>query len=532
LATSTSAFSQDPLINWLGRHVALLLTGGFALGVAYMSLIPFDFVAAPAWDPTAKYIGYLRLNDISMTDVIANIGIYVPLGGLAFWGLRRRGVWRLVALIGALFFGYLLSFSIEHAQHWLDARVSSWVDVVANSLGTLLGAMMAFFIEPFARRILIHLSHNAERNWYMLLAKLAACCLLVASLRPFDVVIDVRSAAAALPRANYLFEAKWQQLPAMCKADIENHQRKGMFELDRMRVDYVIDRVVDVVVYTGLTVLCCTGLMVGGMRGFWSVSAYAGLLVQTLSVLIVFIRHFLSSWGMDTAHFACAMLGWGLGVAIFAYTRWVKRKSDEDEPRGATLAKWLQSKPVMIVTAMLAVVTVVGYELSPFQFETTDGVLSWRKVNLVPFQPHFLNRPNRAMFDITGEMLRYGTLAFCLISLAFNRFGIANWRRHALACIGICTVASVFAELSHLFIRTRTADITTVFLAATAAAIACATFRALFDLRRFVMTQYADDLLTSQLVEGDTYDKEAAKKLAKSRGDVSPKAATRSGPPD
>jgi len=68
LATSTSAFSQDPLINWLGRHVALLLTGGFALGVAYMSLIPFDFVAAPAWDPTAKYIGYLRLNDISMLD--------------------------------------------------------------------------------------------------------------------------------------------------------------------------------------------------------------------------------------------------------------------------------------------------------------------------------------------------------------------------------------------------------------------------------------------------------------------------------
>jgi len=532
LSSTTTAFSQDPLINWLGRHIALLLAGGFALGVAYMSLIPFGFVATPSWDPTARYFGYLRLDDISMTDVIANIGIYAPVGGLAFWALRRRKVWRLVALIGAVFFGYLLSFAIEHAQHWLEARVSSWTDVVANSLGTMLGALLAFFLEPFARRMVTHLSANAERNWYMLLAKLAACCLLVASLRPFDVVVDVRSAAAALPKANLLFEAQWQQLPAQCAADIEADQRKGMFELDRMRVDYVIDRIVDVVVYAGLTVLCCAGLIVGGKHGFWSVAAYAGLLVQTLSVLIVFIRHFLSSWGMDTAHFACAMMGWAIGVAIFGYTRWATRRSDANTTQSNPLAHWLQSKPVMIAAASFAVITVAGYELSPFQFDTAENILSYDKVNLVPFQPHFLNRPNRAMFDITGEMLRYGSLAFCLVGIAYRKYGIANWRRYMVVCIGICAAASACAEICHLFIRTRTTDITTVLLAAFAAALASVTLRAVYDLRRFVTTHYADDLLTSQLIEGETYDKEAAKLPAKPRDGASPKAASRSAPPD
>jgi len=532
LSSSTTAFSQDPLINWLGRHIALLLAGGFALGVVYMSLLPFSFVAAPSWDPTAQYLGYLRLSDLSMTDVIANIGIYVPLGGLSFWALRRRNVWRMVALIGAVFFGYLLSFTIEHAQHWLDARVSSWTDVLANSLGTLLGALLALSSEPLARRIVTHFSARAERNWYMLLAKLAACCLLVASLRPFDVVVDARSAAAALPKANFLFEAKWQQLPVLCAEDIKAHQRKDMFELDRMRVDYVIDRIIDVVVYAGLTVLCCAGLIGGGMRGFWGVAAYAGLLVQTLSVLIVFIRHFLSSWGMDTAHFACAILGWAIGLAIFGYTRWVKRQSENDPTKDNTLTNWLQSKPVMMTTAVFAIVMVAGYELSPFQFDSVDNILSYDKVNLIPFQPHFLNRPNRAMFDITGEMLRYGSLAFCLASIYYRKYGIANWRRCALACIGICAAASVCAELCHLFIRTRTTDITTVFLAALAAALASVTLRALYDLRRFVTTRYADDLLTSQLIEGETYDKEAAKLPAKPHAGASPKAASRSAPPD
>ena len=173
-----------------------------------------------------------------------------------------------------------------------------------------------------------------------------------------------------------------------------------------------------------------------------------------------------------------------------------------------------------------------AYELSPFQFASVDHVLSQAKINLVPFQPHFLNRPNKAIFDITGELLRYGVLAFCIISLLSRHASLDGWRRRALASIGFCAFTAAVAEICHLFIRARMTDITTVVLAAAAAAMACVAYHALYDLRRLVLTHHAEDLLTSQLIEGDTYDKEAAKKLAKSRDDASRKAASRSAPPD
>lgn len=527
MSSPSTSFSQEPVIEWLSRHLATLLTCGYAVGLAYMSLIPFDFVTTPAWDSTGQYLGYLRLDDVSMTDVLANIAAYVLLGGLAYWMLRRKAVWRIIAVFGAVFLGYLLSFAIEHAQHWIDQRVSSWVDVVANSLGALFGGLLGLLLEPFARLVVNHLRANAERNWYMLLAKLAACCILLMSLRPFDVVIDIRSAAAALPQSNFLFEAKWQQLPVICATDIEAYQRKGMYELDRMQADYLIDRWVDVFVYAGLTLLCCAGLVAGGTRGYWAATGYAGFLVQTLAALIVFIRHFLSTWGLDTAHFACAIVGWGIGAGLFGLAR--KIRSDS----GATTSlAWLSVRPMLYATAAFTVLTVVAYEFSPFQFEAVDQIASYDKVNLVPFQPHFQNRPNQAAFDISGEMLRYGSLAFCLMGLAYHRFGLQAWRRQALICIAICTAAAGAAELCHLVIRARTTDVTTVVLAAIAAGIATCTFRALIDLRRYITTYEANDLLTSQLIEGESYDRDAIKKLAKSRGDASPKAASRSAPPD
>jgi len=104
-------------------------------------------VDAPA---SATLRGILaRLHDAGVPEWVsyakiefgANIALFVPVGLLLAFALRR-GQWWLAALAG---FG--LSFAAEVAQGLLRAqRVASVRDVVANTLGTLIGVGIAALI--------------------------------------------------------------------------------------------------------------------------------------------------------------------------------------------------------------------------------------------------------------------------------------------------------------------------------------------------------------------------------------------------
>ena len=75
-------------------------------------------------------------------DLLANVGLYVPLG--FFWALwilarpRLQKYWW-----NATFLALALSFGVETLQNWLPSRVPSNVDLVCNGLGALMGALMA-----------------------------------------------------------------------------------------------------------------------------------------------------------------------------------------------------------------------------------------------------------------------------------------------------------------------------------------------------------------------------------------------------
>ncbi len=74
-----------------------------------------------------------------ISDIFINILLFLPFGGfLAFWCRTKRFVsgWR--TLFIPVFFGGLLSASIEIAQLFLD-RSTSIIDILANTSGTVLG---------------------------------------------------------------------------------------------------------------------------------------------------------------------------------------------------------------------------------------------------------------------------------------------------------------------------------------------------------------------------------------------------------
>jgi glycopeptide antibiotics resistance protein len=121
------------------RHRLLLaVTGLYLLAVAWITLNPFPgdpkrnaflegLLASFAATPLLAWIDY------DVVEFTANIALFVPMGVLLalLFGHGRR--WLAVSL------GIAASLVIEFVQLFEPARVSDARDIVANSLGTIIG---------------------------------------------------------------------------------------------------------------------------------------------------------------------------------------------------------------------------------------------------------------------------------------------------------------------------------------------------------------------------------------------------------
>jgi VanZ family protein len=120
----------------LSRHLAVVYIALLICASLYpmsgwreMGLPIFDYLTAP-WP---KYY--------EPGEIIINVIGYMPLGLVIVPALSRRWTWKRKVAVTVLF-GILFSFCIETIQNFLPTRVSSNVDLGANSLGTLLGALI------------------------------------------------------------------------------------------------------------------------------------------------------------------------------------------------------------------------------------------------------------------------------------------------------------------------------------------------------------------------------------------------------
>jgi VanZ family protein len=152
--------------NGFAPHIvrlAWILAVAYLLVLGYASLQPFR-----GWRwPPEEILHFLSApwpRFITLQDVAVNFGAYVPLGLLlsigcgARYGAARGAV--VATLTAAAFF-----VTMEVAQMFLPARIASNVDLLANSLGALLGAMAAPLLapaQPIGGRI-----HSARRRLFL-----------------------------------------------------------------------------------------------------------------------------------------------------------------------------------------------------------------------------------------------------------------------------------------------------------------------------------------------------------------------------
>ena len=126
--------------------LSLVLALAYLLTIVYASLQPFRNWRLPAADVysflTAPWPYFITLK-----DVLINVAAYVPLGFMLALGLRL-GMGPVVAVIAGLLLAVATSIAMESMQMFLPARIASNVDVLANSLGALIGALAAPLFLP------------------------------------------------------------------------------------------------------------------------------------------------------------------------------------------------------------------------------------------------------------------------------------------------------------------------------------------------------------------------------------------------
>jgi VanZ family protein len=135
--------------GWL---VAALL---YALLIAYGSLFPLS-----GWTESAdpwSWLGSLPAGSrLPRADLIINVLAYMPLG-LSLAMVMRHSMGNAIAVLAATLIGFALSLGIEHTQAYLPSRVPSTIDLITNSLGSLIGALVAPLLASYgpAGRVLL-----------------------------------------------------------------------------------------------------------------------------------------------------------------------------------------------------------------------------------------------------------------------------------------------------------------------------------------------------------------------------------------
>lgn len=129
--------------GWLATLLLLAYAG--IVAAATLSPTPLDSGYRGTID---KFLGVLHRNGVpdwfgyAQFEFAANVVMFVPLGFLIALALPWRAVWLTFVLVPAL------SAAIEWAQgQFLAERFVSAQDVIANSIGGVLGAVLALLVR-------------------------------------------------------------------------------------------------------------------------------------------------------------------------------------------------------------------------------------------------------------------------------------------------------------------------------------------------------------------------------------------------
>ncbi len=413
-----------------GRHYALLAAGFFALAL-YGSLVPFHFEAVPLDEALERFraIPYLTLGIESRSDWVANILLFIPLAFLltaaASVDRPRRVGWVAAAVVVP--FCAALSVAIEFTQIFFPPRTVSLNDIVAESLGGLIGCAVWLVggqtITGWLRRL-----------WATLGAKGGAARLLPGYLFLL-VLVHVMPLDLTISPVEIYHKYKEGRVHLLPFVGVYASPEEA-FQKNFLTVLYFLPG--------GLLLAHLPGPVWGEPRG-WKRALAVGLL---LAATIEFLQLFVWTRGCDATDVVVGTLavlaGWGLGVAW----RRIPEGRRPVVPRPVWFLVWL------------GVVLFVNWQ--PFDFTADwDFVLErWRALSLVPFADMYRGTEYNAF-----DQVFHKTLLFFPLGVLVAWAGPGTPRLPAEAGV-VCAAlsVSVAVEFGQLFLPTRYASVSDVLV--------------------------------------------------------------------
>ena len=184
-----------PLVLWLAT----------AVFIVYGTTIPFQFV--PDVSVAAEHFRAFHAqallmfgpgHHVSGPDFVSNVWLFTPLGCFGMWALQRPRS-RVLRAILITIFGCMLSTGVEALQLFMMDRTSSASDILANTLGTSIGALGGIALGTTAATMLNTGAASGliqSPAFYPLLASIVL--LFAGAWEPFNPTLDVGSVVSKL----------------------------------------------------------------------------------------------------------------------------------------------------------------------------------------------------------------------------------------------------------------------------------------------------------------------------------------------
>jgi glycopeptide antibiotics resistance protein len=430
IAMFTRIRFQAARLVWRTNPDALLLVvWGFF--IVHGTLLPFDLsLSADSVHERMRRLWEQPWRPSSRTDLISNVLLFIPWGFLiAFWA-NSRGIHALTTLFVSILSAVLFSGSVEFIQLYAPTRTTSFVDLATNTTGSVVGALIGW---PCARWLWPRLSKRLRR--IIAVYPLAGCAvatavgLAFAGLSPFDVSLDVGDMKAAIMRARPIPFGPPLRGPAP-----EYKPWSWAVELSSWTLA------------GGLFALAARELRGSDMVAIgWSV-LFAGcvsLAIETIQILI-------PSREVDMTSIVLAVLGSAAGAVV------VKRSAVR------SARQWIN--PALLVWALTVALSAwtppnIAWPEAPFL----------RPERFLPFWSYYVSSRLTDLAGLFGQLLAFVPLGVLLAARA---------RRQSIAGATLIGLGGGFVlEFGQIFLPARTAEVTSVLMAAVGAGLGVALWR-------------------------------------------------------
>ena len=419
----------------------LLATALYMIFVIYGSLVPLELKDLPMDTAISQFKGirYLQLGPDSRADWIANIVLYIPLAFFAsatFGGVRYPLLRALLAVV-VLIFCIALAVAVEFTQLFYPPRTVSLNDLIAESLGTVIGILgWQFFGAYFSR--LYHqllrgsfLSAQAAIFFYLLI-------YIALSLFPYDLVTSVAELKTKIANGN---DAVVMSFGVCGEAPV----RCG------------IKLISEVVVLMPLGLLFC---YVPNLQHRKTMAVLVGLF---LGLVIEGVQVFLLSGAGQGISVVMRMVGMGAGVSLFS---WSEQFDTESKKRILRRFAGFTVLPYIIL-----VLAINGWFSAAW--ETSEQALEkLAETRFLPLYYYYYTSEAVALVSLLSNIGMYFPVGFLWWASVFSG---ASQKQSQLAphWIYVGLLAALFAlvvETGKLFLVNKHADPSDVWLAFIAAA--------------------------------------------------------------